>query len=432
LEKFKQQFEGGLFTPDLARQLEVFIAQLENMPDSVQRTQLAISQLGDALGLQVIGFLQAGGSAKDYATALGQVIPLTQQQIQAAAQHNIALNQLSAAWNQFKAEVAAPILTPVFQFLTDQVNKLTSDIRRLTQELQFAKAVLDVFSAPEQDKAAAAKKAAEAYAQLGQTIQATGQAGEQAGGQIVSGMNVATQATEQLNSTIRNMFDTLAEGRQEMGKVWTRPAGNKIGDQSDLISRLIATVDGLAQQQSELVSQIGGLMQQGSAQKQQRQPRFLRSVPEYERIIRAQERRVIMERYESQSGLASGGLLGGRGTGTSDSNLAWVSRGEHIMPARAVRQPGVLAFLEALRRSGGNLNRVLDGMGRFALGGLVPRSAMAFAGGGTVGMSNVTIQFPGVPPIGGLRASSAVVDELRRTAALAQVRSGGRKPSRYS
>jgi hypothetical protein len=129
---------------------------------------------------------------------------------------------------------------------------------------------------------------------------------------------------------------------------------------------------------------------------------------------------------------AYGGLIGGRGTGTSDSNLAWVSRGEHIMPARAVRQPGMLAFLEALRRSGGNLSRVLDGMGRFALGGLVPRPAMAFAGGGGVGMSNVTIQFPGLPPVGGLRASSSVVEELRRSAALAQVRSGGRKPSRYS
>jgi predicted Zn-dependent protease with MMP-like domain len=130
---------------------------------------------------------------------------------------------------------------------------------------------------------------------------------------------------------------------------------------------------------------------------------------------------------------AGGGLLGGRGTGTSDSNLAWVSRGEHIMPAAAVAQPGVLAFLEALRRSGGNLAGVLNGMGRFALGGMVPRAMPAFAGGGlAAGMSNVTIAFPGLPPIGGLRASSAVVDELRKSAALAQVRSGGRKPSRYS
>jgi hypothetical protein len=128
---------------------------------------------------------------------------------------------------------------------------------------------------------------------------------------------------------------------------------------------------------------------------------------------------------------AAGGLLGGSGSGTSDSNLAWVSRGEHIMPASAVSQPGVLAFLEALRRSGGNLRGVLDNMGRFALGGLVmpTLSIPGLAGGG---MSNVTIQFPGLPEITGLRASSAVVDELRNAAAMAQVRSGGRKPSRYS
>jgi len=133
----------------------------------------------------------------------------------------------------------------------------------------------------------------------------------------------------------------------------------------------------------------------------------------------------------TMQGYASGGTVGGRGTGTSDSNLAWVSRGEHIMPARAVQQPGVLGFLEALRRSGGNLSRVLDRMGHFALGGPVGLPAFA-AGGGVGSMSHVTIQFPGTPSIGGLRAPTSVVDELRKAAAMAQVRSGGRKPSRYT
>jgi hypothetical protein len=119
-------------------------------------------------------------------------------------------------------------------------------------------------------------------------------------------------------------------------------------------------------------------------------------------------------------GHAAGGLLGGRGSGTSDSNLAWVSRGEYIVPARAVAQPGVLAFLETLRR----------GMGHFALGGMVgPVGIPAFAGGG---MNAVTINFPGLPEITGLRASSGVVEQLRKAAAMAQVRSGGRKPSRFS
>jgi len=62
---------------------------------------------------------------------------------------------------------------------------------------------------------------------------------------------------------------------------------------------------------------------------------------------------------------------------------------------------------------------------------MVPRMP-AFAAGGLAGGSNVTIQFPGLPAISGLRASSDVVDHLHRAAALAQVRSGGRKPSRYS
>jgi hypothetical protein len=132
-------------------------------------------------------------------------------------------------------------------------------------------------------------------------------------------------------------------------------------------------------------------------------------------------------------GFARGGLLGGRGSGTSDSNLAWVSRGEHIMPAAAVRQPGVLAFLEALRLTGGNLRAVFDGMGRFALGGLVRGPIPAFAGGGMVGghLGTLTLGLPSGDSVT-VRATSGVVDQLRKEAALAQVRSGGRKPSRYS
>lgn len=49
---------------------------------------------------------------------------------------------------------------------------------------------------------------------------------------------------------------------------------------------------------------------------------------------------------------ATGGLITGLGTGTSDSNPAWVSNREYIMPAAIVNQPGVLPLLEALRGSG--------------------------------------------------------------------------------
>ena len=52
-------------------------------------------------------------------------------------------------------------------------------------------------------------------------------------------------------------------------------------------------------------------------------------------------------------GFARGGMIGGRGSGTSDLNLAWVSRGEHIMPARTVaaaRRSGVPRSVAAIRR----------------------------------------------------------------------------------
>ena len=128
-------------------------------------------------------------------------------------------------------------------------------------------------------------------------------------------------------------------------------------------------------------------------------------------------------------GNASGGLIGGRGSGTSDSNLAWVSRGEHIMPARAVRQPGVLALLEALRRSGGSLRGVMDGMGRFAGGGMVPRLP-AFAAGGLVG---------GMPHLGTvdlrtdhgsarLMAGASAMEQLSRLAVTKRMTSTGKKP----
>jgi len=213
-----------------------------------------------------------------------------------------------------------------------------------------------------------------------------------AGGGLVGGGGTSTiqgSGIEGIVKAIEENSNAIASQSEVIGKL-----GQMIENMGRAVSDLVFTVGGLAQQQAELVKSISAAWQ--------------------------------------AKGQARGGLLGGRGSGTSDSNLAWLSRGEYITPARAVGQPGVLAFLEALRRSGGNLRGVLDGMGRFALGGMVPRMP-AFAGGGAVGsMSHVTIAFPGLPPIGGLRASSAVVDELQRAAALAQVRSGGRKPSRYS
>ena len=638
LEKFKESLGGDLFTGDLNAQLGRFIGQLERMPDGVQRTQLAIATLGEALGGQVIAGLQTGTlNAKNYATALAGITPVTQQQIVEAGKYQTSLNLLNAAWNDLKTAFV-PITTPLFSILTQELKDLKNDIGTIRLELAFLKGIWDVFTATLSgaDPGAAARKAAEDYkqleaeirgtgaaaaqagqqgaqsavlvqdpwtglsttldkvnqgfAQVGQTatqsgqqgaqagqtaaggfqvwneelgkavpaIQQAGQAGAQAGQQVATGMQPANQALSQTatqaNTTaqavqqvqppdasswtswgqtviswLQKAIDKLWEwiglkdktggsggggggsdvpGKAHGGLIGGRGTGtsdsnlawvsrgehimparvvrqpgvlgflealrrsggnlpgyakggtvkgspfpfdfntfvgvfNQVIDQLDAAQNAIkdadlANIENLRQINNALVSSIKQAMGSLAEISQTAYDALIASAKSLSQNLAGVQKTIesaanALQSLQGAGGKARGGLLGGRGSGTSDSNLAWVSRGEYITPARAVRQPGVLAFLEALRRSGGNLSRVLDGMGRFALGGLVPRPMPAFAAGGLNGsMSNVTIQFPGLPEIGGLRASSEVVDELRKIAALAQVRSGGRKPSRYS
>jgi hypothetical protein len=70
-------------------------------------------------------------------------------------------------------------------------------------------------------------------------------------------------------------------------------------------------------------------------------------------------------------GFAEGGLVAAPGTGTSDSGIARVSRGEFIVRQAAVSQPGVLPLLASINRGMGS--PVLRGrdLPRFASGGLV-------------------------------------------------------------
>lgn len=49
------------------------------------------------------------------------------------------------------------------------------------------------------------------------------------------------------------------------------------------------------------------------------------------------------------SNMAHGGVVSGRGTGTSDSNLAWLSNREYVMPARATAKPNNRLILDSMR-----------------------------------------------------------------------------------
>jgi methyl-accepting chemotaxis protein len=605
LTKFRETL-GEDFTGNLTAEFGRFIAQLEQMPDGVQRTQLAIATLGDALGGQVIAGLQAGTlNAQNFQTALAGITPATQQQIVQAQQYQIALNQLNAAWAELKREFV-PITTSIFGFLTEEIKNLKIDLRNMVLEYQFVKAVIETFTAPLDQQAAAAQRAAEAYKRLGtgaqeiaqtapeaadgirrvgdavtqaeasgagirrvaddfrqignvavqagQQVAQTGQQATQAGQQITEGMNTANQALQStatqadatsqavqkvkapessswtswastvvgaLQSAINKLLEWIglkdkagaggggggggssAPGKARGGLIGGRGSGTSdsnlawvsrgefvvraaavrkygaglfaalnaqrfadgglvegggtttvtlpidqivqaieknteaidsqssvIIDLGQIISGLVQTVAGLAETVAGLAETVAGLVQTVAGLRQQ-QSQLAQSISGQTEsgqtendLIKGelrQQRKLLRDASQRLIRGASGGLLGGRGSGTSDSNLAWLSRGEFVMRAAAVRKFGA-AFFAALNAG------MIPG---FALGGLVPRPA--FAGGGSVGgMSHVTIQFPGVPPVSGLRASSAVVEELQRSAALAQVRSGGRKPSRYS
>lgn len=70
-------------------------------------------------------------------------------------------------------------------------------------------------------------------------------------------------------------------------------------------------------------------------------------------------------------GKADGGPIGGVGTGTSDSNLLWGSKGEFMVREAVVSRPGNLAFLKAF-----NAGRLaLSDLARHSVGGLIGATA---------------------------------------------------------
>src|SRR5690606_28888855 len=79
-------------------------------------------------------------------------------------------------------------------------------------------------------------------------------------------------------------------------------------------------------------------------------------------------------------GFSGGGSVHGPGTSTSDSIPAWLSAGEFVMRARAVRENG-LAFLNMLNSGAISFRDIMRGLPGFATGGLVPGLAPALAGG---------------------------------------------------
>jgi hypothetical protein len=134
------------------------------------------------------------------------------------------------------------------------------------------------------------------------------------------------------------------------------------------------------------------------------------------------------------SGFATGGYVRGSGSGTSDSIPAWLSNGEFVIRAAAVKQYG-LSFLRAVNGMRLNPSRMKLGMPAFAMGGLVDTSARiappAVGGGGGMMPGAAFNLFIGGEAFGTVYAPENTAANLQRFASSAQTRSLGRKPGWY-
>jgi hypothetical protein len=444
------QSVGQILQSELASQqgvegLQRFIQQLERMPDSAGRSASAIKEFG-AAGAELIRILQAGGQLTGFGPSGGLI---SAEDAKKATQLGVALNQLESSINRLNTISLAPALTVGIEAATSAVQALGRSLEQ-TPFMTFLTGAQLVFN-PIQGLVNAAILA---ITQVRPAVQQSGHAAQQAGVMFTQWGTVASQAGQQAGQAGRlatvgfTSYGTVVEQATDKTNAFSQSLAGIAWDAISSASvaawnAIVSAVQGAGSAIATFVSSLAGITWDAISSVGVAAWNALTAAIQdaFNWLLKflglsSSPTPVAGGAPVGQGGVghaARGGLLGGRGTGTSDSNLAWVSRGEHIMPARAVAQPGVLAFLEALRRSGGDLSRVLNGMGRFALGGMVPRASPAFASGGLAGGGNhVTIQFPGLPAISGLRASSDVVDQLHRAAALAQVRSGGRKPSRYS
>lgn len=119
----------------------------------------------------------------------------------------------------------------------------------------------------------------------------------------------------------------------------------------------------------------------------------------------------------SVKGHAKGGEIDGPGTGTSDSILARLSRGEFVIKAAAVQQYGTGLF-HALN------NMQMPG---FAQGGLVP-SPVRYGNGASAGPTSTLNLTIGDRTFNGLRGPKSTIDDLSNYAVSRQTSAAGSSP----
>ncbi|MBU0743254.1 hypothetical protein KJ554_13010 [bacterium] len=244
-------------------------------------------------------------------------------------QAEATLADLDAARSEIEARVSAGLLSQVEgeqQILAIEAERLAA-LQNLAAALEQA-----AWATGDPERIAQARGFSEAIRDLGFAVE----------GARVSFAAFGKTALDSGRDALTEFFDTGITGAKSLGDAFRNLALSIIADLKRMAAQLLATA---------IIKKIAGVFsgggQVGGADKK-----------------------------------ATGGVLGGIGTGTSDSNLAWFSRGEYLVRAAVVREPGVLRHLEDLNRHGSRTlvssPVVIEAPApRFAEGGLVESAAPA-------------------------------------------------------
>jgi len=242
-------------------------------------------------------------------------------------QAEAALADLDATRAEIEARVSAGLLSQVEgeqQILAIESERLTL-LQSLATALEQA-----AWATGDPERIAQARGFTEAVRDLGYAVE----------GARVSFAAFGKTALDSGRDALTEFFDTGITGAKSLGDAFRNLALSIIADLKRMAAQLLATA---------IIKKIAGVFgsggQVGGAEKK-----------------------------------ATGGVLGGIGTGTSDSNLAWFSRGEYLVRAAVVREPGVLRHLDELNRRGSQALvstpiLVESPVPRFAEGGLVDAPA---------------------------------------------------------
>lgn len=236
--------------------------------------------------------------------------------------------------------------------------------------------------------------------------------------EIFTSVTDLEQNAQRASDVTKTLVEPFEKAKQLIEAVW-------IALRASLQRITVDIANGVANQVSRMVADIERLLAR------------LRAAAAEARRLRAQG-----SGGDDGGRFASGGFVSGPGTGTSDSIPAWLSNGEFVVRAKAVREYGV-RFLDALNR--GKLD--IGGAPKFSTGGLVQGMSRAmqsisqpmvprFAEGGLVTQGLATPQPAGRPftlQIGGQQFDglTAPEDTAKRLIEFAQredMKATGRQP----